>query len=277
MRCYWPAQYMDADVIELNHLDGVQFDALTKYDAVVFQKHGVPELQKWLLEQGKQVWMDQCDPMWWFSPEETGRIMEYKTGVVVSSQNLGDDFNKTYGERAYLIHDRMELSHYNRTRQHDDVDPVRFIWFGASMNRLTIYGAWANLSRLAANGYNIELSMMDDRGGSTQFRLGTELPTYQVQWSLEREVDVLTAHDIALLPPYPGPWGEVKSANKKRTAGACGLPVTSGFDYDEMVQLVEDAELRKELGARGRKDVEDLWQVEQSAAQWERLLAGEEI
>ena len=271
LRCYWPARYMNADVVEARVLNGKDYKVFEPYGAVVFQKVGIPDVQERLLRDGKQVWLDQCDPTWWFSPGEMRAMVDHCTGVVVSSQNLGDDFNRWSGMKARLIHDRLEFDHYDRVRTHGQVDPVRFLWHGVSVNRLVLYGAWVNLHRLAANGHNIALTIMDNEP-ERAFIPGRELPIYHVRWDLAHEVDVATSHDIALLPKYPGPWGVVKSANKDRSAMACGLPFIRGTNYEEMEALVVDHERRADLGRRGRQDAETLWGVERSAREWEGLL-----
>ena len=281
-RCYWVAECSpDIDAIPMDYVrqTGQIEDG---YDAYVFQKQGIPEAQKHLLDLGKQVWLDQCDPMWWFSPKEMKEIALQCTGVVCSNHGLANDFSmwalSTYGEKAprtEMIPDRMKLGHYKRQRKHTSVTPVRFIWYGHSNNRATMVGAMANLERLWASDYSIELTVVDDRGETRELGLDQRFPLYQQKFTLKRENEILSNHDIALLPPYPGPWGKVKSNNKMLTAWACGLPVTDGFDYDKLVELVENHELRQELANEGRAKVEEDWDVHQSAKDWLKLVGGE--
>jgi hypothetical protein len=267
MRAHWPAKYMqDTDVIAWPEQIGMG------YDAYVFVKVGSPELMQDLRAAGKQVWWDLCDPAWWFNPTDCQEIANQVTGVVCSNQALANDFNLWRGEAlARVVPDRLELSHFPLQRQHADVKPVRFVWFGASQNRIALFGGLTNLERLAANGHKISLTILDDHPDSPWYITDT-FPVNYERWSLEQENEILVGHDIALLPPYPGPWGQVKSNNKYLTAWACGLPVVDGMDYGEMEWLTGDATWRSNHAAIGRQELEKNFQVKQSAREWETLL-----
>ena len=269
MRCYWPAKYMNADVTTVQELKKTK--QIPLYDIYIFQKQGDPALMAELRGKGKQVWYDICDPVHWFSPDQVTEIIKNIDGVVASSAELADDFAEwgANGKPVKVILDRLEMSHFKEQRKHRKVDPVRLVWFGLAVNRIALAGAWAVLERLTANGYNIELTVMDDQPG-TLLSWGDGFPVYYNRWELQNEVNVIAAHDIAILPPYPGPWGEVKSNNKRVTAAACGLPVASGHDYDELRVLVDDHNHRIEK-AFSQIDL-TLYDVRQSAVEWEQLL-----
>ena len=247
-RCYWPAEHMDADVVTINNITENPYD----YDAVIFQKHGMTTLQRELIDAGKVVLWDACDPMWWFSPDEVRDIARHITAVIVPTNALAEDWRKWHGDKVpvHVVQDRMKPEHYPLKRQHADVSPVRFIWFGVSVNRVALAAGWANLARLAANGHKIELTVFDNAPG-VPLQMGDEFPQYSVPWSLEHENEVIANHDIAILPPYPGPWGAMKSNNKALTAWACGLPVAYGQHYERLEHIVENAEARAQAGWAG--------------------------
>jgi hypothetical protein len=270
MRCYWPATYMDGAVVttwnELAKMGG----APASFDAYVFQKRVDAKVNRALLERGKQVWWDVCDPSWWFQPGECREIAETVTGVVGSSRGLADDYAHWNGMSCELIPDRLELGHFPLARTHTDAKPVKFIWFGVSVNRFVVMGELANLERLKANGYDIALTIFDNQPDVELFRPG--FPVNYVRWSLDQENEVLAGHDIALLPPYPGPWGAVKSNNKKLTAWASGLPVASAMSYADLCDLVTDRELRAKCAGEGLASVRRDYRVEESAREWDTLL-----
>lgn len=268
MRCYWPAPYMDADV--------VQYDALKRMtappaaDVYIWQKLVDPDTVLFL--NRTRHWLDVCDPAWWWQPDEFRAAAASMAGIVASSEALAEDCAGFLGRPVHTITDRLELSHFDRQAQHTEREPVRLVWFGVAVNRVGLLAALANLERLAANGHRIELTVCDDRP-EEPLNWTDAFPVYHTRWTLEGEVAVLAAHDLALLPPYPGPWGKVKSPNKKHTALACGLPYTTGEDYGELVHLVVDAHARQRLGEAGRAWVEENGRVEQSACEWKALLA----
>jgi glycosyltransferase involved in cell wall biosynthesis len=268
MRCYWPAKYMGATVATWQEvLSGKQIE--DKH--IICQKLGNIELMRKWLDQGSEVWWDICDPAWWFSPEAAKPLADMVTGVVASNPGLAEDFTEWSGRACEMIPDRVELEHYPKQREHCAAKPVRLIWFGVSVNRVSLPGTWANLARLVANGHDVGLTIMDNQP-EFSLGMGNDVPTGYVRWGVETEAGVISSHDIALLPPYPGPWGRVKSNNKTLAAWACGLPVTNGLDYRDLEWLVSSHETRATLGRQGRKDVETMWQVERSAREWERLL-----
>jgi len=288
MRCYWPAKYMkDTDDVEVKSRDEIfgkpwveSVKHIINADTIVFQKQSAFDFDvvRHCKELGKKIVWDLCDPVWWWSPDLTRQISPLCNIITFSSDGLMSDFcnwekpiNFDPNIRVGVIPDRLDLDHFTRQRVHSEHTPIRFIWYGVAVNRIAVYAALANLERLASNGVKIELTICDDRPDAPM-QVTDLFPIYNVKWDLTQEVDVLTAHDVALLPPYPGPWGKVKSNNKKLTAWACGLPVTTGEHYAELYDLCHMLEMRQSLGSAGRFDVETNWRAEQSAAQWETIL-----
>jgi len=265
-RAYWPSKYMDAEVVQVGELTEAH---TAEYDAFIFIKVGVgiEDVKK----AGKPIWYDICDPVHWFSPDDAKKIIELADGIVASNEALADDFVKWSGRIVHTIPDRLELSHYPERKTHDNCGTCKFIWFGAAQNRFALFGGLAVLDRLAANGYNIALTIYDDNP-QDHWKYKHEFPVYHGRWHLDQENLVIAGHDIALLPPYPGPWGKVKSHNKDLTAYACGLPSTDGQSYEQVEKLVIDAKHRWELSEKGYKRIQEDYTADKSAKEWEALL-----
>jgi len=279
MRAHWPAQCMDADVMLI---DEAQRDGYPEgYEAVIFQKMVNIEAVAAYRDMGVPVWWDMCDPLWWWQPGQARRIAEAVDGVVMSNEALRKDYERWMESDGiedkppvFTIPDRLELSHFeeHRRREHDDGDPVRFVWYGMANNRVSLYSAIANMERLAANGYDIELTIMDERPDAP-FKVTNYFPIYHIEWSLEQEVQVIAAHDIALLPPYPGAWGVVKSNNKFLTAYASGVVPAKGSSYENLCSLADGRELRQEWADDGWNNyVKEHFDVRQTAVEWDELL-----
>lgn len=247
-------------------------DALPAADVYVFQKLVDVSLMRRLRDGGALIIWDVCDPAWWFNPGDAGEASNAADAVVASCGGLAGDFEAWSGRPARMIPDRLLLSHFTHRQAHTDRAPVRLIWFGAAQNRIALLAAVANLSRLRANGYEVTLTIADNAPETAAPWLESELPVYYTRWTLDTEAETLAAHDIALLPPYPGPWGAVKSNNKTLTAWAAGLPVSSGLTYDTLEQLVKLAALRQGTADDGRLTVKHHYNVEQSAADWLALV-----
>ena len=269
MRAYWVAEEMEnADVITLEDVVSDP-DGISGYDVCIWQKTIDINLIK-SLPKTLHYW-DVCDPSWWFQPEYCRQVLEYTSGVVCSNDALADDFKEWSGlDNVHAIPDRLKLSHFHKRRQHVDTDHIRFIWFGYSMNRIALWGAVANLQRLKANGHKFTLTIMDDRPDAP---VNFDFPVRHVKWSLENEVDILAAHDVALLPPYPGAWGRVKSDNKSMASIVCGLPASSGVLYKRLEACVTSHEERQRMVDDYADDIEEIFNVRESAHEWEVLLS----
>ena len=270
MRAYWPAQFISGAAVTT--WDEIRAGQLPRADAYVFQKLVDVTLMCRLRDSGAIVVWDVCDPAWWFNPTDAREAAGVAHAVVASSWPLADNFAEWSGLSTRCIPDRVLLAHFPRQALHGDRTPVRLIWFGASQNRIALYAAAANLSRLRANGCDVTLTIFDDAPHVPVGYLESDMPIHYVRWALHQENEVLAAHDIALLPPYPGPWGAVKSNNKAITAMAAGLPVTDGTCYQELWRFVTSPSTRAENGRAGRILVEELYNVEQSAADWTALI-----
>lgn len=270
MRAWWVAERMGAECVRSG-------EKLPEADAYVFQKAIDAQTGEKLRRAGKRVWWDVCDPSWWFQPQECADIVQHIDGVVASNEGLLKDFLRWISDvdidheiQAHVIPDRLDIGHFPRWRVHHDAHPVRLIWFGVAVNRVALHAAIPTLERLACNGYDFALTILDNEP-NRPWRLSERFDTYHLQWTLARENEVLASHDIALLPPYPGKWGQVKSNNKTITAYASGLPVTQGIEYQELEQLL-NWRTRQQAGQNGREVAAKHYDVSQSARDWEAIL-----
>ena len=269
MRAHWIAERIEgAEVMQSDkkHLS-------KGWDAVVFVKViEEPMIINALQGLGTKVFWDICDPVHWFNPQEAREMADAVDDITASNKNLALDFFDWYENKEPLtIPDCIKLEHYPRQREHQEVDTVRFIWFGASQNRFSLFGAFAPLERLACNGVNISLTIYDDRPHEQNIQ-SNKFPVYYANWDLEQENAVLASHDIALLPPYPGPWGKVKSNNKELTAYANGLAVTDGVNYTKMHELANYYSFRKANAEQGLDYVKTHHPIVNAVEMWKELL-----
>lgn len=268
MRCWWPAKYMErAEVKTFEDFMKTGVDPETH--TVVWQKVAHPISMNEQQKAGVKVIWDLCDPLHWFGPADCNNILNYVDLITASSDALADDITAWCGRPVTTIKDRIDFDHFPIQRQHSESKPAKLIWYGLAANRMSLYSALANLDRLSANGYDFTLTIMDDRP-DLQFARQSSYPIYHVKWELEKENRIIADHDIALLPPYPGPWGKVKSNNKKVTAWACGLPATDAMDYDDLLDLVTSWEYRRHCIVEN-DTLRSQYDSRKSAEQWEAL------
>jgi hypothetical protein len=270
MRSYWTADIMpNADVVQVK--PGM---VITKdYDVYIWMKTGELAIMEKIREFGKMQFIEVCDPNWWQQPDLMRKMIDNMTALVAATEPARDDLLKWYGteKRCYIVPDRLNMAHFPKQRGHQHADPVRFIWYGVSINRGTLIGAIPVLERLKAAGVNVELTILDN---SPEIPLGMSkmFPIYHTRWTLESENEIISAHDIALLPPYPGPWGKLKSNNKTLTAWACGLPVTDGFDYYDVYNLATNSRERAERAKVGWLKLNMGYLIEHTAEQWKHII-----
>ena len=268
LRSYWPVKYLEGSET-IAYKKGAEIP-VGGFDAYVWMKTGEPEAMEMQRKNGGHVIVEVCDPNWWFQPIKTRRLIDESTCLVAATAAAGEDLKRWYGPNTppiYIVPDRLELDHFPRQRKHEHTDNVRFIWYGVAANRMSLFSALANLERLAANGIKFSLTICDERP-DVRWNTTKSIPVYQVEWDLDKENEILASHDIALLPPYPGPWGRLKSNNKKLTAWACGLPVTDGQEYYNMETLTTNTEERKRRAEMGYKTLLKDYLIEQTAEQW---------
>lgn len=263
-RAYWVADALE----EMGHSAEVVYSAQQPPESDVYIWQKVASLDFIRATPHARHYWDLCDPSWWWQPKECQEIARHMTGFVFSTAALMDDFKAIYPltKNHHYIADRFDLSHYHTYRRHTHVSPVRFIWYGIAANRVALIGAKAALERLAANEFKIELTIFDDRP-DVPYKLSEDFPIYHTQWTYESEIDVIASHDIALLPPYPGAWGKVKSDNKAKHAKLCGLPVVTGNNYQHLQSTVLAGPGRFKTIPSGKD-----YDVKQSAAEWLKVL-----
>jgi hypothetical protein len=255
-------------------------EELTSHKVLVFQKrqsgrdHMLARLAK---EKGIKVVYDLTDPLWWFDPQQVlaEPMIDIADAVVVSSKGLFAEVSLRKDKNVFLIPDRMAPDFHPTTAEHSDHNPVVLVWFGIAQNRAALAGWIPVLPYLAYHGLQFELRIIDEKshepiglGGDTR----QPFKTAYVPWTLESFHAQVSACDIALLPPYPGPWGALKSNNKSVTAWWCGLPVVDDWNLKRLHDLIADADLRKQEGQENREKAEKEYGIDKSVEQWREVL-----
>jgi len=248
---------------------------LAGHKVLVFQKRHSPQdtlLAERAKERGVRIVVDLTDPLWWFDPQSVGKMMQIADVVTVSSAGL-EKAVRDGGQVKRVVHipDRMLPHFHPTTAQHGPREVVTLVWFGLAYNRVALTGALPILAYVSNMGHKIRLRIIDDLP-TERMQVTGPFEIEHVPWTLETIHAQLTACDIAVLPPYPGPWGDLKGNNKQVTAGWCGLPVVDGYNPVELVALIADDKLRKADGERERQFAEKDYDIAQSVAQWRELL-----
>lgn len=286
LRAWWIAERLGADC----HMWDGQIDLLMDYDVVVFQKqwdqarieayHKTSKAMRILKEAGKRVIWDLCDPIWWWIPKDAFQAhASHCSNIVVSSEGLADDlrplgYNPFLSVKRSVIEDRLPFQ--QGTKEHKEVEIPTLVWFGHSTNRLpNLIGqtiVWKRL--MEADNIPFKMRIIDDMPEMDQtfafLSTNGRFEYRRFHYATEHK-DILDC-DVALLPPYPNPWGRMKGRVKWMTAAWAGLPIVDGNDYTLLADLLKNPISRQTFGESNRFIAERDYEIGKSIQEWKELL-----
>ena len=212
-------------------------------------------------------------------PNKTGEICRLSAHVMAGNQYLAD-YAKKYNENVTIIPTTIDTEKY-QVAEKKDSELVTIGWsgsFSTVQNLDTIRGVLQELAkqekfRLRVIGTpNYELSGVD---------------TEALKWQSETEIEDLQQIDIGMMPLPDDQWSKGKCGLKALQYMALGIPTIcspvgvnseivrdgiNGFlagNKDEWIEklkkLLHSFELRKKLGAAGRKTVEESYSARSQA------------
>ncbi len=280
LRCFWLTEAWD----EAETWDGTgeSWDEILSdvKVLVVQQKFWRPELDALYTKAQEKdipiIW-DTCDPTWWWSPA-TVAIAQKADFIVTSTDGLANLARKELNKPAICIPDRHKISAY-AVKEHRETDCPILLWHGWRATHASLWNCSAELAKLAAMGMKFKVMIVDDKGEI--------VPEAFTTWNWAQAIDIelmkweypdffekqLIKADIGLVPAYPGVWSEYKSNNKEVAFWCCGIPTTKGDDIQQMIQLMQNWELRKYVGQTYREIAIRDWAIEKSAEEWKRLIS----
>ena len=225
----------------------------------------------------------------------TARKVRWLAGhadAVIAGNDLLAEWLSRHSRHVVVIPSLVE----HRTvpiRQHEQRDTVVLGWIGSRSTAASLARLRAPLSALANQAGEIGLELVVVGG------VAPEIPGIRVRseaWSEPREAEFLREVDIGLMPLPDDEWTRGKCAYKALQYMAAGIPVVAddvgvsakvighgqagliAHDDDEwtrsLATLVEDPELRKQLGGKGRRQVEEGYSVERWAPRLAEVLRG---
>jgi glycosyltransferase involved in cell wall biosynthesis len=225
------------------------------------------------------------------------------SGIVTGSESQAQSFRERFpGKPVCALVDPVDLEEYRPLATHGPREGIRVVWEGTSHN-VPYLGECAEALRALMKEGRIRLRVVTDRQRTVPWKgltdnvevlrsLGLSEAEF-CDWSLQTFALKLSEGDVGIAPLYSeDPFCRAKPANKILGYAALRLPVVCsaipsyrsameegrfGFlagasrDWtDALTRLASDADLRREMGERGRAYVESGFTVSRFAERyWE--------
>jgi glycosyltransferase involved in cell wall biosynthesis len=206
-------------------------------------------------------------------------VMRASKVVFAGNKYLAERARKAGAERLEIVPTVLDIEAYTPGQIEHPDGRVRLGWVGTPETWSRFASQYADMLSDEANKLGAVCRIV---GAEAVLRF--EEPFEFLPWSEETEVAAIKGMDIGLMPLPDTPWTRGKCGYKLIQYMACGLPVVAspvsvnkeivehgvnGFlaESDEewrlaIETLLSDADMRRRMGAAGRKKVEDSYSLE---------------
>ena len=206
------------------------------------------------------------------------KLMASASLVTAGTSYLADRATAAGARRVEIVPTVVDVDSYS-VRSQDSPRPARIGWIGSP-------STWAEY---LAPMMPLLLDVMDQEGGRvTAVGAGQSARSHplfdSLPWSEDTEIAQIQGMDIGIMPLTDTPWARGKCGYKLIQYMACGLPVVAspvgvnaeivehgvnGFLArtedewrDALVTLLRDPDLRRRMGAEGRRKVETQYSLQ---------------
>lgn len=212
--------------------------------------------------------------------KKIGKIMADAAVVVAGNPYLADYARQSGAKRVEILPSTVDISRYQLVKKQHGPE-LRIGWIGTPKTVKYLEPLRSVFERCLKN--NIKLVIV---GADIPGRLNG-LPIESIPWSEEREVQIIQSLDIGIMPLPDHPFERGKCGYKIIQYMACSLPVVAspvgvnsrivkhganGFLaqtesewIDALQYLIEHPAARKEMGAKGRKEMESSYTLQVAA------------
>lgn len=308
LRAFAPALAAAGHTLELHALPRDLWGRLTvarslgDADAVILQRKLLSRPEVVLLRRTvRRLWFDVDDAVWmrdsyatkgFDSRKRLGRFratVRAAEAVIAGNSYLAEHATRAGAQAAWVIPTCVDVHKYPVARH--TRDGAQLVWVGSSATLRGLEAVAPLLNAIGEHVPNVQLKLVCDRS----FQPG-RLPVVEVPWAEATEATEIAGADIGISWVPDDPWSRGKCGLKLLQYMAAGLPVvtnpvgvhaemvrhgetgflaTSEADWVEAVRkLAGDPELRRRMGAAGRKLVEERYSVEAGARLWCNLIDG---
>lgn len=212
------------------------------------------------------------------------RVMKNASVVIVGNDYLAERAKKAGARRIEYLPSVVDLNRYKLKEWGTDTynnETFNVGWIGSPATSKYLFHIYQPLKKFVKNK-NARLILV----GSGKINL-PDIPLEIREWNEEKEVKDIQDFDVGIMPLPDKPWERGKCGYKLIQYMACGVPIVgspvgvnskiiidgvNGFRAstdDEWIyafeKLYSSAELRKQMGLKGRKMVEEAYSLQVTA------------
>lgn len=211
-------------------------------------------------------------------------VMRRSSAVVCGNPYLAGYAKEAGAKRIALIPTVIDTERYRQKVSANNDQTLVIGWIGLPSTVKYLQMVKPVLEELAAR-YPLRLHIVGPKEG-----IGLGQSERLLDWSEKDEPELIAEFDIGIMPLEDSPWERGKCGYKLIQYMGCGIPVVGspvGVNEDiiqegingykpvglpawkkALERLIEDAQLRKVLGANGRSLVEERYSLRSGLASW---------
>jgi glycosyltransferase involved in cell wall biosynthesis len=269
------------------------YNTVGEYDIIFIQRKLFSQIEfLYIRQKAKKIIYDFDDAIMYRSPRSKNPysfsrrikfafMMKRVDGVIAGNQFLKSEA-LPYNSNVVIIPTSIDLSQYTLKKDFYHSKPITIGWFGSRSG----LGFLRNLIPIFENIFkkqiNIQLKIV-----CSEFIDSANVPIIKKIWSLAEEVEDLKSFDIGVMPLADDLWSKGKCGLKILQYNSVGIPAVctpvginreivkdgvNGFWAqneaqweDRLLKLINERELRKEMGLKGREIVERNYSIEVNA------------
>jgi len=235
--------------------------------------------------------LHKLPPVRWFLGRKIDQVMQHSQLVTAGNTYLADRARHARAGHFEIVPTVVDLAQYTVRSDPSTTPSAHVGWIGTP-------NTWHAFGKNLYDQLNDTLAVH----GARFKAVGAQLEAQSsgaldiVPWSEETEVSAIQSMDIGVMPLTDTPWARGKCGYKLIQYMACGLPViasavgvnkdivehgVNGFlaETDEewrsaVETLLSDADLRRRMGAAGRKKVEESYSLQVWGPRVAQMLRG---
>ena len=274
---------------------------LRDFDAVICEQEAFPYLpaacEAYVRRRCQRFFVDYDDAAYVcyerrpFLKHKIPRIMAAADGVVVGNPHLAQ-YARQFSPRVTIVPTVVNLARYPARSRVNSTNVIRVAWIGTPVTAKLLIPLVPTLQRLRQEHKSLVFRFIGAGQAGLFNGLGAETP----EWSEENETKLLADCDMGIMPLPDDEFTRGKCGLKLIQYMACFLPVVAspvgvnreivehgrnGFLASDPAEwhtalrgLVEDGQLRKNMGRAARDRVEERYTLERGFGQWQEVIEG---